>query len=59
MIPILIATAITCSDVSDMVERTRRNKTVTPAEAEEIVQIYEEYLVESLGLECDWDANAD
>ena len=57
MIPILIATAMTCSDVSEMVDRARSNNTVSGSQKQEIVDIYRVHLVEALGLECDWDEN--
>ena len=56
----LIATAVmTCTDVSEMVDRIERNNTVSGAAKQEIVDIYKIHLVESTGLECNWDANAD
>ncbi len=59
MIPILIATSLTCADVSEMVDRVRRNTTVDSATKQEIVEIYQVHLLEATGLECDWDAKAD
>ena len=55
----LIATALTCADVSEMVDRIERNNTVSGAAKQEIVDIYKIHLVESTGLECNWDANDD
>jgi|TARA_B100000214_G_scaffold318127_1_gene252289 hypothetical protein len=55
----LIATALTCADVSEMVDRIERNNTVSGAAKQEIVDIYKIHLVEATGLECNWDANAD
>ena len=55
----LIATALTCADVSEMVDRIERNNTVSGAAKQEIVDIYKIHLVEATGLECYWDANAD
>jgi hypothetical protein len=59
MIPILIATSLTCADVSEMVDRVRKNTTVDSATKQEIVEIYQVHLLEATGLECDWDAKAD
>tara|TARA_Y100001970_G_scaffold293170_1_gene438291 strand:- start:2984 stop:3163 length:180 start_codon:yes stop_codon:yes gene_type:complete len=59
MIPILIATSLTCADVSEMVDRVRKNTTVDAATKQEIVEIYQVHLLEATGLECDWDAKAD
>ncbi len=59
MIPILIATSLTCADISEMVDRVRRNTTVDTATKQEIVEIYQVHLLEATGLECDWDAKAD
>ena len=59
MIPILIATSLTCADISEMVDSVRRNTTVDTATKQEIVEIYQVHLLEATGLECDWDAKAD
>ena len=59
MIPIQIATSLTCADISEMVDRVRRNTTVDTATKQEIVEIYQVHLLEATGLECDWDAKAD
>ena len=59
MIPILIATSLTCADISEMVDRVRRNTTVDSATKQEIVEIYQVHLLEATGLECVWDAKAD
>ena len=59
MIPILIATSLTCAGISEMVDRVRRNTTVDTATKQEIVEIYQVHLLEATGLECDWDAKAD
>jgi len=48
---------MTCSDVSEMVDRARSNNTVSGSQKQEIVDIYRVHLVEALGLECDWDEN--
>ena len=55
----LIATALSCADISEMVDRINKNTTVSGAEKQEIVDIYKVQLVEATGLECNWDANAD
>ena len=55
----LIATALSCADIAEMVDRINKNTTVSGAEKQEIVDIYKVHLVEATGLECNWDANAD
>ena len=57
MIPILIATSITCADVSEMVDRTKVNNSVDSQTKQEIVEIYQIDFTNALGLECNWDAN--
>ena len=57
MIPILIATSITCADVSEMVDRTKVNNSVDSQTKQEIVEIYQIDFTKALGLECNWDAN--
>jgi hypothetical protein len=57
MIPILIATAITCSDISEKIDRVNSKQDLSPAQKAEIVDVYKVYLVESVGLECNWDGN--
>ena len=59
MFEFLIATALTCEDISEIVERVRRNTTVNNETKKEIVEIYQVGLAEAVGLECDWDAKAD
>ena len=59
MIPILIATSLTCTDISEMVDRVSKNTTVNSDTKQEIVEIYQKHLTEASGLECNWDANAD
>lgn len=57
MIPILIATSITCSDIDGLVERARNYPNVEQETRQEIIEIYQVDLVKTLGIECDWDAN--
>ncbi len=57
MIPILIATSITCADVSEMVDRAKVNNSVDSQTKQEIVEIYQIDFTKALGLECNWDAN--
>jgi len=59
MIPILIATAIVCADISEMVDRVNAKHDLTLQEKEEIIAVYQIHLVEATGLECNWDAKAD
>ena len=55
----LIATALTCADVSEMIDRVNVNNSVNAQTKQEIVEIYQIDLTEVVGLECTWDAKAD
>ena len=56
----LIATAVmTCTDVSDMVQKVQMNRTISSAMKQEIVEMYEVHFTEALDIECSWDAKAD
>ncbi len=62
MLPILLAqaflaSAITCEDISEKIERARNHKQLSETERAEIIEIYKVHLVEALGIECSWDAN--
>lgn len=59
MIPLLLATALVCADVSEMVDRVNAKKDLSPQQKEEIIAVYQIHLVEATGLVCDWDAKAD
>ena len=55
MIEILIATAVTCADVSEMVDRIRRNNTVDSETKQELVEMYEVHFTEVMDLECNFE----
>jgi len=55
----LIATALTCADVSEMIDRVNVNNSVNAQTRQEIVEIYQIDLTEAVGLECTWDAKVD
>ena len=55
----LLATALTCADVSEMIDRVNVNNTVNAQTKQEIVEIYQIDLTEAVGLECTWDAKVD
>ena len=55
----LLATALTCADVSEMIDRVNVNNTVNAQTKQEIVEIYQIDLTEVVGLECTWDAKVD
>jgi len=55
----LIATALTCADVSEMIDRVNVNNSVNAQTKQEIVEIYQIDLTEVVGLECTWDAKVD
>ena len=55
----LIATALTCADVSEMIDRVNVNNSVNAQTKQEIVEIYQIDFTEAVGLECTWDANVD
>ena len=55
----LITTALTCADVSEMIDRVNVNNSVNAQTKQEIVEIYQIDLTEVVGLECTWDAKVD
>ena len=55
----LLATALTCADVSEMIDRVNVNNTVNAQSKQEIVEIFQIDLTEAVGLECTWDAKVD
>ena len=56
----LIATAVmTCTDVSEMIDRVNMNRTISAFHKQEVVEMYQVHFTEALDLECTWDANAD
>jgi len=57
MIPFLVATAVTCSDISAKIDRVNARKDLSPSTRADIVEIYKTHLVEATGLECNWDGN--
>ncbi len=57
MLPILIATAITCADIDELVVRARTYPDLTEAQRQEIIDLYQVDFASSIGLECNWDAN--
>ena len=56
MIPILIATAVTCADIQPLVERARTYEGITEQHREEVIDVYHDFARQN-GLNCDWDAN--
>ena len=55
MIPLLLATALVCADVSEMVDRIRRNNTVDSETKQELVEMYEVHFTEVMDLECNFE----
>jgi len=55
----LIATAITCSDISEKIDRVNGKYDLSASNKAEIVEIYKTHLVDAIGLDCTWDAKAD
>ena len=55
----LIAAALTCADVSRLVDRAEAKRDLSPETKQEIVEMYQIHLTEAVGLECTWDANVD
>ena len=56
MIPILIATSITCADMKPLIERARTYEGITEVHRKEVIEIYHDFAKQQ-GLNCDWDAN--
>tara|TARA_A100001035_G_scaffold76547_1_gene58966 strand:- start:2 stop:190 length:189 start_codon:yes stop_codon:yes gene_type:complete len=59
LLGIMLASATTCSDISEKVERARNHKQLSQEAKAEVIELYQIYLTEAVGLECDWDAKAD
>ena len=57
MIPILIATSITCADINDLVDRANNYPNITEEHRQEVIDLYDDIIID-LGLECR-DAKAD
>ena len=57
MIPILIATGITCADINDLVVRANDNQDITEEHRQEVIDLYDDFAM-TLGLNCK-DAKAD
>ena len=57
MIPILIATSITCADINDLVDRAKNYPDITEEHRQEVIDLYDDFVMD-LGLECR-DAKAD
>ena len=57
MIPILIATGITCADINDLVIRANNYPDITEEHRQEVIDLYDDFAM-SLGLNCK-DAKAD
>ncbi len=55
----LIAAGVTCSDISEKIQRVRSHHDLSPVAKTEVIELYKTHLVEAVGLECNWDANAD
>ena len=57
MIPILIATSISCADINDLVSRAENYPEITEAHKQEVIEIYNDF-GKIQGLDCK-DAKAD
>ena len=55
MIPILIATGITCTDINDLVVRANNHADITEEHRQEVIDLYYDF-GSSQGLDCR-DAN--
>jgi len=55
----LIAAALTCADVSKLVDRAQTERGLSDETRQEIVEMYQVHFTEAVGLECTWDAKAD
>jgi len=55
----LIAAALTCADVSRLVDRAQTERNLSDETRQEIVEMYQVHLTEAVGLECTWDAKAE
>ncbi len=55
----LIAAALTCADVSRLVDRAQTERSLSAEARQEIVEMYQVHLTEAAGIECTWDAKDD
>ena len=55
----LLAAALTCADVSRLVDLSQTERNLSVETRQEIVEMYQVHLTEAVGLECTWDAKAD
>jgi len=58
LVGIMIA-GVTCMDISEKIDRVMAHPDLTPQQRDEIVEIYQVHLTETMGLQCSWDAKAD
>ena len=56
MIPILIATSISCADINDLVVRANNYPDITEEHRQEVIDLYQDF-GKGQGLDCEWDAN--
>ena len=56
MIPILIATSISCADINDLVVRANNYPDITEEHRQEVIDFYQDF-GKKQGLDCEWDAN--
>ena len=55
----LIAAALTCADVSRLVDRAQTERSLSAEARQEIVEMYQVHLTEAPGIECTCDAKDD
>ena len=57
MIPILLATAVTCADIDELILRARNYPDIDEIARQDIIDLYQNDFAKSIGIECEWDAN--
>tara|TARA_B100000212_G_scaffold216889_1_gene164160 strand:+ start:440 stop:616 length:177 start_codon:yes stop_codon:yes gene_type:complete len=58
MIPILIATGITCADINDLIVRANNYPDITEEHRSEVIDLYNNFAIDQK-LNCKRDAKAD
>ena len=57
LIGIMLVTGMSCVQVSEKIENVKAYDDLSPSIKEEIIEVYKEYMIDVLGVDCQWDAN--
>ena len=53
----MLVTGMSCVQVSEKIENVKAYDDLSPSIKEEIIEVYKEYMIDVLGVDCQWDAN--